>query len=508
MNQSQVLIRATLAVMASAVVGVVLGTASVTPAQAEPTQGLSCSWDRSGSIALQKYHAASAVVPEENKVYLFGGVDDSGEVQDTMASLDFTGATRPGDATGRNEARGIRKLFGSAAAYVPSSTAGEKGRIYFMGGSDKTGTDTRKERGSNEALYYDAESKSFSAVTFAGDFGERIFAAAAYDPTNNQIVLTGGVRTCSLVDEEEACGNADTFTTQFIKFDETGSATLVNGPSGGPNNIYGHSLVYDATGNRMIAFGGTRNGSRPSSDLWELPLADPATAKWSSLSAGGRAPTVAFHSAAYDANRNWMVVIGGATTGFMTGSESTSKATFALDLSDPAGANWVDLRAATNPTERVGGSAGYIDNGELMGVVHAAGRTAFDDRDPYSQNTSRNGELLTCEDVVEPTTPPTSPPTTPPPTSDTPGTPVTPTTPPPPPDPEAEACPGLDTQVPAAVIANALGSPDSVSGWKELCQPSKPPSPYNTMRTYLSLRNPGAPYNPLYNSVVYTCGCR
>jgi len=109
---------------------------------------------------------------------------------------------------------------------------------------------------------------------------------------------------------------------------------------------------------------------------------------------------------------------------------------------------------------------------------------------------------------TEPTEPPTSVPTTPPPgVTDTPTTPPTPVTPTEPPDPEAQACPGLEDKVPAAVIGAALGSPEGVSGWKELCQPSKPPSPYNTLRTHLSLRNPGSPYNPLYNSVVYKCGC-
>ncbi len=110
----------------------------------------------------------------------------------------------------------------------------------------------------------------------------------------------------------------------------------------------------------------------------------------------------------------------------------------------------------------------------------------------------------------EPGTPePTSAPPTTAPTSGpgSPTSPPAPTTPPPPPDPEAQACPGLDAQVPASVIAAALGSPDSISGWNELCNPGLSRSIWNTLRQHLNLRNSGAPYNPLYNGVVYKCGC-
>ena len=101
---------------------------------------------------------------------------------------------------------------------------------------------------------------------------------------------------------------------------------------------------------------------------------------------------------------------------------------------------------------------------------------------------------------VPPTTAPTAVPGEP-------TSPPAPTTPPPSPDPEAQVCPGLDAKVPASVIAAALGSPDSISGWDELCNPGLPRSVWNTPRQHLSLRNQGAPYNPIYNGVVYKCGC-
>jgi hypothetical protein len=76
-------------------------------------------------------------------------------------------------------------------------------------------------------------------------------------------------------------------------------------------------------------------------------------------------------------------------------------------------------------------------------------------------------------------------------------------------------CPncGLDTcdyvmsRVPAAAVNAAIANPNQVSGYGELCYPGVPPSPYNQPRSKLSLRNPSVPYHPLFNGLVWSCGC-
>lgn len=499
-----------LAVGLLAGVGIGIATSTAPTASADTAQAATCSWERAGTMSFESYFAAGAVDTAQNRLYVYGGVDDSGDVSDTMSSMDFSAATAPDDGTARNDGRGPRRRYGAAAAYVPSSDPGTAGALYFIGGAEDIGTAAATTRGENDAFMYDIETGSFSTVTTSGrDLGERIFHAAAYDPTNDMIVITGGVGDCSMLDTEAGCGNADTYDTLFMKFTDTG-VSVEAGPSGGPNRTYGHTMVYDSTGNRMIAFGGTRAGSRGVTDLWELPLADLTTASWRALSSSGSAAALAFHSAAYDADNNWMVVHGGATSEFFLGAESTDRRTRALDLGDPSGTpRWNDLGATSNPPERIGAVAGFIDTAAVTGVVMAAGRSKYNTTpDGSSQNPTRNADLLVCE-AAAPTTPPpvtTVPPPTTPPPGVTPTTP-TPVTPTPPPAADAEACPNLDTKVPASVIGAALGSPDSVSGWGELCNPSLPPSIWNTQRHYLSLRNPGAPYNPLYNGVVYKCGC-
>jgi hypothetical protein len=106
---------------------------------------------------------------------------------------------------------------------------------------------------------------------------------------------------------------------------------------------------------------------------------------------------------------------------------------------------------------------------------------------------------------VTPTTPAPGTPTTPAPGTPTTRTPTSPpTTPPPPP---AEACAYLSTQVPAQAIADAIANPASVRGYQMLCNPNVAPSPFNTVRSRLSMQNPAKPYHPLFNALVWSCGC-
>ncbi len=71
----------------------------------------------------------------------------------------------------------------------------------------------------------------------------------------------------------------------------------------------------------------------------------------------------------------------------------------------------------------------------------------------------------------------------------------------------ATLCDGIQSKVPAAVIQAALANSETVFGWGERCNPSVAPGPFNGRRTNLALQNPGTPYHPTYNSVVFRCGC-
>jgi hypothetical protein len=72
---------------------------------------------------------------------------------------------------------------------------------------------------------------------------------------------------------------------------------------------------------------------------------------------------------------------------------------------------------------------------------------------------------------------------------------------------QAQVCPGLPLDVPAAVLAAAAADPATVPGWGQPCNPILPPGPSNLPRTFLGLPHPGSPYHPLYNSPVFKCAC-
>lgn len=68
-------------------------------------------------------------------------------------------------------------------------------------------------------------------------------------------------------------------------------------------------------------------------------------------------------------------------------------------------------------------------------------------------------------------------------------------------------CPGLIGRVPNAAINQAICTQDPGGGWGQRCYPNVPASWWNIRRDWLSLSNPGEPYHPLFNGLVWKCGC-
>lgn len=73
---------------------------------------------------------------------------------------------------------------------------------------------------------------------------------------------------------------------------------------------------------------------------------------------------------------------------------------------------------------------------------------------------------------------------------------------------QPEACPQVEARVPAPALASALANPRAVRGYGDRCFPSQPASPFNPLRDRLSLQNPNRPYHPIYNVLIFACGCR
>jgi len=136
---------------------------------------------------------------------------------------------------------------------------------------------------------------------------------AAYDTASNRMIAVGG--------KTNESGPDLNFNDVWLlhNADEVGGAPswVQSAPSGTPPIArHNHTIVYDATNERVILFGGHVDSGGPfSHDVWVLKHAiDSGTASWTELNPTGTPPgDREWHSAIYDSVSNRMVVFGGQT---------------------------------------------------------------------------------------------------------------------------------------------------------------------------------------------------
>lgn len=464
-------------VLAMAALALTSGGTAASPDLAVPLQADVCTWEPLAQQTSQgHFHIASAMDTANHAWHLFGGLDNSNDVVKAAAKVDLSDADIT-KATLDAVAAGRLDRYGAIGVYRPK---GDDSANFWIGGGDSGGD------GTNDVQVYNTKAGTWQTVTPVGSFTPRLFHAGAYDPVHDAIAIHGGTTACRAdgSDAASACNGAN-LGTVFLVFDPaTDTPSWQNGPSGGPGQVYGHSMVYDSAGQRMLAFGGSTDGEKASNVVWQLDLSDASlsNAKWSQLAAAGRVPAARFlHSAAYDKAKNRMVIYSGVTRSAFTTKENTDNGTYALGLSQTP-AVWEQLTPAS-VQERVGATMAY-DEQHSVPVLHG-GRRKFNSG---GQISSRESYWLKCE-AAPPTAVP--PPTTVPGGGDT--TPI--------------PCPVITSRVPAAAISFALANPTRVQGYLQLQNPSLPPSIWNLPRRYLSMRNAGAPWHPLYNGLIFKAGC-
>lgn len=489
-------------VAGAALCAVVLGAAgaatSAAPApavsMAPSAQAEVCAWNDIDRRPSGHYYLAGTFDSVNKAAIYLGGIDQSGDASSSLGILDVSD---PDLNNASLQSRTGREIYGAAAFFRPD---GADSAAYFVGGS----TDVSDGRGENTVYRYVPDTGAFGTFATSGTVSDHLFGAAAYYPDGNYAVVYGGSQACTPdapADQNNCVGSR--FESRVLQFDAMGNATWSQ-PFGGtaPGLIYGHSMVYDSDNDQMLIYGGTTDGSRASGDVFALELdPDPANlGTWTKIASGGPAARY-LHSAAYDESRKWMVIHGGVTRGIQSGQEQARDDTWALDLTDPMNPTWVDLDTKTAQiADRVGGSMVYADN--HMSVLTHAGRSEYT---TGSQRTTGNTDALECMPAPTPTN--TSPPVpTSTPGGATPGPGPGPTWEPPAAD--YTACPRLVGKVPQVVIDSALANPQTVQGYGILCNPGIPPSPSNVYRDSLNLQNPGIPYHPTFNRVVWQCGCR
>ncbi len=390
--------------------GLMAGASAPVPAQEAPLQGATCTWEKlPGQSRQGHFHVASAMDTTNHQWYFYGGKDQSDDVVPFFGKVDLSNTDINQASQGNVSATGILEHYGAIGAYRPK---GDDSAVYWIGGGDADG------EGDDDVQVYNIKNGTWGSITPSGAFTPRLFHAGAYDPDHDAIVVHGGTIKCRADGKDlddtapeydpDACKGAN-LGTSFLVFDPTtGAPRWRPGPVGGPGQVFGHSMVYDTAGKRMLVFGGSTDGSRTKADVNQLDLSDPdlGNASWSKVTTGGRSPSARFfHGATYDKANNRMIIYGGVTRGAFATGENTDNDTWALDLTQNPPA-WSNLNASAQ--DWMGMAMAYDENHDVA-VLHAGRRRFRSGR----QNVSRESYWLKCVGVetMTPTSAPTNTPT-------------------------------------------------------------------------------------------------
>jgi hypothetical protein len=439
---------------------------------------VTCAWNPQPAQTTQgMYFAASAYDENNDKIYYYGGVNQIGEVSNDLTVLDLTDPDISKASFSTPAISGSQlQRYGMSGSFRPK---GDKSAAYFIGGASPDGG------GTTDVNILTIKTGTWRKVVPQGS-KQRLFGASVYIPIHDVILVQGGTRSCPLNAADRRTGDceADNLGSQFLVFDDmTDDMHYVNGPNGGPQNLAGLTVVYDNRARRVLAFGGSRDNNLADNRVYELDVSDPdlGKASWRTLSVDGTPPKARyFHAAAFDSQRNRMVIQGGATQAALGDNEKVIDDSHALDLSG-ATPRWENLGAGYR--DLVGAN---MDYGILTrSVVLVGGRARFKARSA-AQTTFRDASALICGIAPTPVPEPTRPVVDP-------GQP--------------KVCDYIGRRVPAAVINDAVANATNVRGFGEPLNPGLPPGPSNPLKTYLGLQNPAVPYHPLFNAVAYKVGC-
>jgi N-acetylneuraminic acid mutarotase len=237
----------------------------------------------SGGPSVRTGH--TAVWDEENgQVLLFGGRRDDGGVSGELWS--YAPATNRWTRLGDTGA-------GPVARAHHSSVWDPKGRqLLIFGGAGTSGS-------SLEDLWsYRPATGAWTQVTATSSAPRaRVRHSAVWDARTGEMLVYGGYR------------DQDGYTSEIWSFNpEQRRWTLRPAAGGLPPGRSRHSAVWDATGERMLVFGGYTGGVDYLGDLWAY---DSGRNQWTLLSAQMAPLPRADHMAVWDPTAREMLVYGG-----------------------------------------------------------------------------------------------------------------------------------------------------------------------------------------------------
>lgn len=224
-------------------------------------------------------------------------------------------------------------------------------------------------------------------------------ARAVFDENSDRLILFGG--------STNGCGiasNALWVLSNANGLGATPSWTQVTAAGTPPPPVIGNSLVYDATTNRLIVHGGTREIGT-TSDTWVLTNANNTGAEtptWIKLAPAGALPPVRIsHTAVYDPLSNQMIVFSGSQIGFPASND-----VWMLSNANGFGGTpvWTELiPTGTRPERRQEGTAVFNPGSQRMTIY---GGIVSIDGTPSMRSTGDAwvlGDIPPSEDVTPPT---------------------------------------------------------------------------------------------------------
>jgi len=165
---------------------------------------------------------------------------------------------------------------------------------------------------------------------------ERSGHAMSYDIESDRIILFGaGPRS-----------NVYGFDTWAYDYNSN-NWTQMN-PAQSPPGRFGHRMVYDSGSDRIILFGGNSNGKLVN-DTWSY---DFNTNTWSEMQPSNNPPARQYHSMAYDAESDRIILFGGGFWDGSMGIDYTKQYddTWAYDFSSNT---WENMEPDIHPTGRI-----------------------------------------------------------------------------------------------------------------------------------------------------------
>lgn len=481
----------------AAICALAFGRPAVQAAPAQQAAALSCRWQNAGSSTLDQFDTGSVYDPNANSMWVYSGLDSQLKLSNRIEMISMTGTAASPKVSHKAVNAPAATIFAPTCAFRNKGAESDDTAVYCFGGSKNP---TVAGGGSGEPLvqrFLVKKGAWESSVSVSGSFTPRWGAAAGWDPVHDVIWVVGGVQQCSLQDliDGKTC-QARPISTSYLSFE--GGLKWNAGP--GNETVFGHAVAYDSAAQRLLFVGGTTNGRDGIGYLKQMDLKDPdvTKVKLASLGAGGTAPAAFLVGAAYDASVNALVTYGGVSRGHLSSKETAETRTLVLDLAATP-PQWVNI-SGQSIGERIGGTMQFDSkqNASIFTLGRKSGTSSI--------STVRTTNALSCSRNSVPPTPtgsgpaPTNTPGTGPrPTDEVRPTPTLVTDP--------VICEAIKSRVPAAAVNDAVAAPDKVAGYKQACNPNLPAGPSNPLRRYLGLRNPGQVYHPIFNSLMWKCGC-